>query len=240
MIIIVNKLISILKNTQEELKKYLENKLMDFYSKDNIYCLDGGIIAFGNLPITLIAHLDIKYCEPPKEILIEDGIIRSNNNILGGDDRCGVAIIIQLLEDGYRPNIIFTEDEEVGSIGIKKLMRNESVFEELISRSNYLLQLDRRGENDYVTYDSYNDELNKLMEETGFIYKTGTSTDIKHISNNYNIASCNVSVGYHNEHTIEEYVVIDEFVETYQKVKVLLNKVPSIQFENLNFETLLY
>ena len=51
MIIIVNKLISILKNTQEELKKYLENKLLDFYSKDNIYSLEGGIIAFGNLPI---------------------------------------------------------------------------------------------------------------------------------------------------------------------------------------------
>ncbi|MDD7735931.1 MAG: hypothetical protein SOW55_05930 [Bacilli bacterium] len=235
MIIIVNKLISILKNTQEELKKYLENKLLDFYSKDNIYSLEGGIIAFGNLPLTLLAHLDVKKSEYPKEILIEDGIIRSNDHILGGDDRCGVAIILQLLEDGDRPNIIFTEDEEVGCIGVYKLMRNKSIFEELINRSNYLLQLDRREKNDYVTYDSYNDELNKLMEETGFIYKTGTSTDIRHISNNYNIASCNVSVGYYNEHTINEYVVIDEFIETYKKVKVLLNNIPSSRLENFNF-----
>ena len=45
--------------TEVELKNYLYNELQKYYSLDNIYLLDGGIIVKGNDEITLVSHIDI-------------------------------------------------------------------------------------------------------------------------------------------------------------------------------------
>ena len=231
----INKLVKILKLTQLELKNYLQIELKKYYKEDKIYVEDGGIVVFGDLNITLIAHMDIKNENPPEEVYIEEGRVHANGQILGGDDRCGISIILQLLNEGYRPNIIFTEDEEIGSIGIKKLMSNGKLIDKIVLMSAYLLQLDRKNSNDYVMYDCDNYLLDAHMTNFGYEKKRGSSTDIKHISNHYNIASVNISVGYYDEHTENEYVVIDEFVNAYQLVKKQLENIPNQHLENYNF-----
>ena len=48
-------------------------------------------------------------------------------HVLGGytlDDRAGVYAIIQIIEAGYKPHVIFTTDEEIGALGAQKLIED--------------------------------------------------------------------------------------------------------------------
>ena len=58
---------------------------------------------------------------------------------LGADDRAGVFAIIQILQSGLRPHIIFTTDEEKGCLGAEALAKTECPFQEL----KYIIELDR-------------------------------------------------------------------------------------------------
>lgn len=44
--------------------------------------------------------------------------------LLGSDDRAGVYAIIQIIEAGYKPHVIFTTDEEIGAVGAQKLIED--------------------------------------------------------------------------------------------------------------------
>ena len=79
--------------TEVELKNYLYNELQKYYSLDNIYLLDGGIIVKGNDKITLVSHMDIhpiiNIDHKEKKLLSFLNTVYCKTGI-GGDDRCGV------------------------------------------------------------------------------------------------------------------------------------------------------
>jgi len=80
-------------------------------------------------PILLAAHMDnVMPCRGVKPV-VEDGIVRSDGTtILGGDDKAGVAIIIEVVrtllerKSPHRPlEIVITVQEEIGLFGAKAL-----------------------------------------------------------------------------------------------------------------------
>ncbi|RJW54345.1 M20/M25/M40 family metallo-hydrolase [Clostridiales bacterium TF09-2AC] len=89
-------------------------------------------------PLILSAHLDTvspgKGIEP---VLGQDGVLRSKGpTILGGDDKCGVAAMVELarsLKDHPVPHrtvqLIFTVGEESGQYGAKALEKDRSLLE---------------------------------------------------------------------------------------------------------------
>ena len=83
------------------------------------------IIAEGELPVCLVAHLDTVEKKPPSDIFYdkEQGVMWSPQ-LLGADDRAGVYAIIQIIEAGYKPHVIFTTDEEIGALGAQKLIED--------------------------------------------------------------------------------------------------------------------
>ena len=92
----------------------------------------------GHPPLILSAHLDTvspgKGIEP---VLGQDGVLRSKGpTILGGDDKCGVAAMVELarsLKDHPVPHrtvqLIFTVGEESGQYGAKALEKDRSLLE---------------------------------------------------------------------------------------------------------------
>ena len=207
-------LLKIVKMNQRSLKNYCKKRLDAYFkdvvnNKDFIYCK-------GDIKVLLVAHLDTVYLKPPKKINIISSIIQSPQGI-GGDDRCGVYIILKLLEKGLRPSVLFTTDEEIGGIGASEFTLDVDELD-----VNFILQLDRRGKNDVVRYDDDNLELTRFIETFGFKETFGTFSDISIIAPYYNISAVNLSCGYYNEHRGSSEII------DFKIVKEVLNKVYKI------------
>ncbi len=203
----INKLISICEMSQENLLNYLSNKLLKYYKSRNIKTTENYIYVKGSLPICLVSHLDTVHKTDPvdfyydvkrKELFSPTGI--------GGDDRCGVYIILELLERNLRPSIIFCCDEEIGCVGASAFTKDYKT----INNINWFLEFDRRGRNDVVAYDDNNEELTKVFESFGFKNNFGSFSDISELAPAYGISAVNISSGYYNAHTTKEYIKMDD------------------------------
>ena len=219
-----------LRLTQKKLKfvlyKYLE------YIKMKPISGDGFLYAEGNIPVLLVAHMDTVFDEPPKRfnyIRSEDALFNPDGG-LGGDDRCGVYAVAKLLEK-YRPYVLFTEDEEIGCIGAYKAIRK-------LPKPNvkYIIEFDRRGKDDCVFYECGNREFIKYVESFGFREKQGTCSDISVLGKSWNIASVNLSSGYYNEHTENEYIIFKELVATIKKAEIMLDKIKEAPYFNYKYK----
>ena len=196
--------------------KYLKNKGYTNIISNNMY-----VIAEGNLPICLCAHMDTVFEKPPTTFYYdqEQTILWSPDG-LGADDRAGNYAIIELLERGYRPSIILTDLEEKGGIGAETLVNKfpDCPFEECKA----IIQLDRQGKNDAVYYDCDNSDFEKKITSYGFNTQWGTFTDISIIAPQWKIAAVNLSVAYYNEHQKIETLNMRELESTIKKVERIL------------------
>lgn len=129
---------------------------------------------------------------------------------LGADDRVGVKTILDILEAGLRPHILFTTDEEVGCVGSRKAV-SENALEEL-KKASMLVQIDRgvhEGSwHEMVTYDfdpkSHPAIFEKLSET--YTMANGSFTDVAVLGEHLNKPIVNVSASYKNEHRTNEFI----------------------------------
>lgn len=179
--------------------EYLQEK------KYNVDWTEDYIIAEGNLPICLIAHMDTVFHKTPE---ITDFLYDAEKHILwspagsGFDDRTGIYIIIEMIERGFRPSIIFTDLEEHGGIGAQELVARFPHCP--FKKCNCLIELDRANKNDMVFYDCDNPDFIKYIGKFGFKEEFGSFTDISFIAQPWGLAAVNLSVGYLDQHTIAE------------------------------------
>ena len=114
----------------------------------------GYLYAEGTIPVLLAAHMDTVHRQPVEQICYSaDGAVAMSPQGIGGDDRCGVWMILQILCTA-KCHVLFCEDEEVGCVGAKKFTRGS-----LRPQVNYIVELDRRGSNDAVFYRCDNPEF---------------------------------------------------------------------------------
>ena len=211
------------KMTQKKLKKHLNSQLNTYF--DNVINEDGYLYAKGDIPILLTAHMDTVHkvtCRKYYVATTKQGetAIGSKDGI-GGDDRCGIYMILRLLAKGYKPSILFCEDEEVGGVGSNKFWKSKWIDD--VKELNYMIELDRANANDAVFYECGNQDFIKfILETTGYKKAYGTFSDISHLSPATDIASVNLSCGYYNAHTTQEYVVMSEMENTIKVVEKLL------------------
>lgn len=176
------------------------------------------IIAEGNLPICLVAHMDTVSPTPPADIYYDrEKCIMWSPQLLGADDRAGIYAIIQILNAGYRPSVIFTTDEEVGALGAKALV--SQIPNCPLENLKAIFQLDRCGENDCVFYDCDNRDFVDYVESFGFEENFGSFSDISVIAPAWGVAAVNLSVGYENEHHLIETLNTRHLDDTIKKVK---------------------
>ena len=216
--------------TQVELKRYLYSMLVSNGYKP--VSEDGFIYAKGELPYLVTAHMDTVHKTQCKRYSIHrhKGNLRiQSKDGIGGDDRCGIYMIVRMVLDGYKPSILFCEDEEIGSIGAGKFCKTKYLNDLL--DVNYMIELDRANAKDAVFYDCDNPEFTKfILDNTGYEEATGSWSDICELSDNSGIASVNLSCGYYNAHTTKEYVLFEEMQNTLKVVEKLL-RMESEQYE---------
>ena len=222
--------------TAEYVKEFLKsiNVTFNVDAYGNIYYLDNE-----NVPL-LSAHMDTVRKEADFCIgafLAEsDSDKISSGGILGGDDKCGVYIILKVLEEGKKVNFIFSKDEEIGCLGIKALLKpknveNKELTDKIRNNCLYCLVLDRRGNSDIICYENnygtleFETKLKEVSDAGGLDYKParGACSDANTIREF--ISTANLSVGYFNPHSQGEYIVKADLEKAYDYTTIIIDTV---------------
>ena len=213
--------------SQLRLKKYVEVALKKTHN--DITVGDGFVFAKGTFPVLLVAHLDTVHEVLPEVILydVSRNAISSPQGI-GGDDRCGVYMILDIVKK-YNCSVLFCEDEESGGIGAKKFIETDLAKE---LEFNYAIELDRRGSKDAVFYDCDNEEFEEFITKDFFKTAYGSFSDISIVAPFLKCAAVNLSCGYYNAHQNSEYVLLDEMERVIEEVYNILDRTT----ENDKFE----
>jgi len=207
-----------LKQIKKVIKKYLHGINYQYDNMGNIFIGD-----FEKNRPCLIAHLDSVFDKKPKNVRLKKGKIKSDTG-LGGDDKCGIIAILEILKTNDDINAIFTVDEEIGGIGARGIKKSQ------IANVQYFIEIDRRDKNDLAntiygeqiaSYD-FLDDIGDLIDKYGFELTDGAYSDVLDLSITSNISSINLSAGYYNPHTKDEYVILKELQNTINFVEEIL------------------
>jgi len=215
---------------QKKLKDYLVTRL-------NMQSGDGWAFREGTFPVLLTAHMDTvhkRQCNKAYYNLNKDGnVVVSSRVGIGGDDRCGIYMILKILNE-VDCSVLFCEDEEVGSIGAGKFVKTE-LCESLKGKFKYIIELDRANSKDAVFYEDANDKFHEFVTKEFWKESWGTWSDICTLSPALEISSVNFSCGYYKAHTTQEYVVLDEMEKSISEVIKLLKRT-DVNAEPFKFE----
>lgn len=209
--------------------KYIEKKLQELgidYEKDahgNIFKLDGAK-PFLNSHMDTVQ--DIEDCYLVNHISIKEDSILDGLGVIGGDDKCGIYIILRILEKGYDINFSFSVEEETGLHGARKLVAAQK---DRLKECLYGITLDRKGNSDIIcSYNGYGtDEFEEALSKVGeeFEYKPtpGVLSDADEF--NKTMSCANLSVGYYRAHTKGEFVILRDLIKAEKYVESILQNI---------------
>jgi hypothetical protein len=215
----------------KELGSYLITQLKKYYPKV-VTDKENYIYAKGTNAICLVSHIDTvrgKAAEPV-HIVVNRNVIKNLKGVLGADDRAGVYGILEVIKTciNYKialPHVLFTNYEESGGKGVKKFIASGKFQPEGV---NLLLELDRKGCNEYVFYSTTLPQpIKDYVQAFGFREERGSYSDIADLTNEYMIPSVNLSVGYYAQHTMMEKLHYDELLMTIERVVDMCTDAPA-------------
>lgn len=214
----------ILRKSQKSLKQSLAEELAALGYVD-VQSLQGFVYAAGELPVLLVAHLDtVHQCQVETICYSCDGQIMMSPEGIGGDDRAGVYMILQIIQE-HRCHVLFCEDEEIGGKGAREFANSRTRPE-----INYIVEMDRRGANDAVFYSCDNPEFTDFVCGFGFEKALGSFSDISVIAPRLGIAAVNISAGYYNEHRRHESIDLAAVEHNIARVSEMI-RTPTPPFE---------
>lgn len=184
-----------------------------------------------------VAHLDVvSEFSPSDKLVVRENMISREYGILGADDRAGVAIILNLIKEvgdikECPPfKIVFTVGEEQGQYGA------EAIDPEFFEDVSFGISLDRRNCKDIV-FRSSSQEYSTLefaegvarisgrifSAENKFVPCQGGVSDLSVWSDKNTLPCVNLSIGYDDEHTNNEYLDLICWDRTHQLAKELIS-----------------
>ncbi|MCL2664608.1 MAG: M28 family metallopeptidase [Defluviitaleaceae bacterium] len=176
----------------------------------------------------LVAHADTYFLTAAGEhkMVLSNGTVSSAEPDagIGADDRAGCAIAWLLKDSGH--HLLILDGEELGRVGASYLMKNFFEIKKIIQASSFMVEFDRRNENEYKIYDlPVTEEFVAYIEkETGF-----TEPDKRAFSDICTLCTegccgVNLSVAYKNEHDQNETLDIAAWKKNYLLFASMLNK----------------
>ncbi len=203
--------------TQAEVKEYMHGYLSS--KKYKVVNEDGFLYAKGTVPVLLVAHMDTVHKEQCNIIENKNGQISSPQGI-GGDDRCGIFIIMNLVKE-FNCSVLLCEEEEHGTVGARKFAKTEYIKDLGV---NYMIEFDRNGNNDAVFYSCDNKDFTRfVLDNTNFFETQGSWSDISVLAPAAKLAAVNLSSGYYKAHTVAEYVIYEDMLDTMDAAKNLIS-----------------
>ena len=222
---------------EDEIKRFVMSQLEDL----ELSVEEDG---FGNIFVTkgqsesypcVAAHLDEVHLPQKRNLHEEDGVIYAVDDNgcrvgIGADDKNGVWIVLRLLREvEVMKAVLFVREEKATYEGYRHGSDDCSLsfFDDV----KYVMQCDRRGSGDLVTYCSKkeirlcDDDFipASIMQKFGYVPVEGGVTDVVHLrQRGLSVPCCNISCGYYNAHSDEEYTVIGELLNCYDFVKKIV------------------
>lgn len=201
-----------------------ENVVTDIDKFGNIYVTKG---VSDNYPC-IAAHMDqvqrlhsddFRVCE-----IIDDnrntilyGYSVKNHRLegLGADDKNGIWIALRMLEKFDVLKCSFFVGEEIGCVG----SLNADI--EWFKDCRFVLQVDRKGNDDFVTTISSDLCSKEFIEDVncelyGYKVSNGLMTDVDTLrENGLEISCCNMSCGYYYPHTDYEITIWEDLLKCF-------------------------
>jgi hypothetical protein len=220
-----------------------EHQLFDLLPQDLDMDEFGNLfIKIGESDVMFTSHLDTATSADTEVThVIEGNIIKTDGTtILGADDKAGVTIMLNMIENKIPGLYYFFLGEEVGCVGSKKVSEKQKT--EKLPYINKVISFDRRSTDSVITFQASSrccsdkfalalaEQLNKF--ETTFKYDkdpTGVYTDSAQFTRIYSECT-NISVGYYSEHTFSERQDIEHLTKLAEAcLKVDWNNLPVVR-----------
>lgn len=168
--------------------------------------------------VMLVSHIDT-IGKPPTTLYRRKNLLTSGKDeYLGADDRAGVYACIVLGEKHNIP-VLFCDHEERGGLGAHE---STIVYEKEINQALFLIEFDRRGDRDAVYYNNEPQHFRRFIKGYGFKEDLGSFTDISIIGKRLDICGVNLSIGFHHEHTTNEYLDLSILHRTIRRTNALI------------------
>jgi putative aminopeptidase FrvX len=134
---------------------------------------------------------------------------------IGGDDKAGVFICLQLLERFENIKAFFPVAEEIGCKGSsqanKEFFKDVGYAIQFDSTENDTMSLSLMGTQLFEYESDFFKKSKNIITEHGITeWKHHPYTDAMILSQNFNFACFNFAAGYYKYHTSEEYVVVED------------------------------
>lgn len=220
---------------EELIREYIERHANDkgYHVREdligNLYLSKGDVAPHEHFPC-VVAHMDtvhrhIELIDTNSRLIINEGLI-DNETILtathpitkeqtgiGGDDKCGIYICLELMDKLDKCKAVFFMGEEIGMVG------SSQVNEEFFGDVGYAIQFDAPGDKELpltcsgvkLWDDAFIDNVKPILEEYDVIgHQVRPFTDVVQLKQKFDFICPDISCGYHNMHTSKEYVVVEE------------------------------
>lgn len=149
---------------------------------------------------------------------------------IGGDDKCGVYICLEMLKQLPNVKAAFFVAEETGCHGSKNADKN------FFSNVGYVLQFDAPGNSMVSEYcmgtklfdkkSEFFEKCDKVLTE-GFNkrnkYESHPYTDVYALKNQFDFSCINFATGYYNYHSKNEYVIIEDVFNSLEIGKKMIS-----------------
>lgn len=146
---------------------------------------------------------------------------------IGGDDKCGVFICMEMIQKLEKGIAAFFVSEEVGCIGSKQA--DPEVFEKV----GYAIQFDAPGDNwvserlmgiNLYTED-FLAEAKDILDSYGITkYSSDPFTDVVELKKSFDFNCFNIFAGYENMHTKTEFIVLENIEKAINLTTDLIQK----------------
>lgn len=192
----------------------------------------------------IVAHLDQvqdKHAKDFKAVVTDDivfGYSPSKKKIqgLGADDKNGIWIALKCLESFEVIKVAFFVGEEIGCVGSSACKMS------FFNDARFVVEPDRRGGDDLITsisgYDIASEEFLNDIDYERFGYKTtnGLMTDVLELTERgVGVACINMSCGYYQPHTDEEFTVIDDLLNALDLVEHIVTTCTKVYYHKATY-----
>jgi putative aminopeptidase FrvX len=233
----VEELIAILKiqsesDSETEMRNHIVKKVGSIEGT-TIEVDDSGnvIVEKGNakLKACVCSHIDTVHSYSPSfRLTIEGNRISATPVGVGGDDKCGIYTCIELLKHCDNLKAIFFSQEEIHCVG------SSAIDLRHFDNCKCLIEIDRRNASDLITSrrnsrtvsNEFMDDIRASVEDFGYVETQGFNTDVFTIQSRIapkTLSAINVSCGYYNPHTNDEYILTDELENSVNFVKSVID-----------------
>lgn len=160
------------------------------------------------------------YAEDPKE---------KKRRGIGGDDKCGLFVALQIAQNMNDVGVIITTDEEIGCVGAKRVKKED------LEDASVLIQADRRGGTDAVkrisgfdiSGEDWQEHVETSVKSHGYTWHTwGANTDVFAMQGTEaaSVSAVNLSAGYHLPHTENDWIDEEQLENAFELALALAEK----------------